>query len=75
MSIPVKTQLKLSLSSARFLIFASRGSGVGESKVFRLFRGGGSIEGDRSEFDAVDICGVVFLVLRAAIAFQEKNPL
>ena len=48
----------MSLSSARFLAFASRGSVVGESKVFCLFEGGGIVEGDGPEFDAVDFCGV-----------------
>jgi hypothetical protein len=48
----------LSLSSARFLIFASRGSVIGESRVFCLFEGGGSIEVDGLEFDDVDFCGV-----------------
>jgi len=48
----------LSLSSARFLTFASRGRVIGESKVFCLFGGGGKVEGDRPEFDAVDFCGV-----------------
>ncbi len=52
MSIPVKTQLKLSLSSACFSTFTSGGSGVGESIVFCLFAGGGGIEVD------VDFCGV-----------------
>ncbi len=48
----------MSLSSARFLTFASRGSIVGESKVFCLFGGGGRVEGDGPEFDAVDFCSV-----------------
>jgi hypothetical protein len=48
----------LSLSSARFLAFASRGSAIGKSKVFCLFGGGGRVEGDRPESDAVGFCGV-----------------
>ncbi len=48
----------MSLSSARFLAFASRGSAVGESEVFCLFEGGGRVEGDGLEFDAVDFRGV-----------------
>ncbi len=48
----------MSLSSARFLAFASRGSAIGESKVFCLFGGGGRVEGDRPESDAVDFRGV-----------------
>ncbi len=44
----------MSLSSARFLAFASRESVVGESKAFCLF----GVRGDRPEFDAVNSCGV-----------------
>jgi len=48
----------LSLSSARFLAFASRGSAVGESKVFCLFEGEGREEDDAAELDADNLCGV-----------------
>jgi hypothetical protein len=40
------------------LAFASRGSAVGESKVFCLFEGEGRVEGDGPEPDAVNFCGV-----------------
>jgi hypothetical protein len=36
----------------------SRGSVVGESKVFCLFEGGGRVEGDGLKFDGVNFCGV-----------------
>ncbi len=49
-SIPVKTQQKLSLSSARFLVFAPRGSAIGESEVFCLFEGEGREEGEGLEY-------------------------
>jgi len=48
----------LSLSSARFLVFASRGSAIGESKVFCLFEEGDKVEGDGPEFDTANLCGV-----------------
>ena len=48
----------MSLSSARFLTFASRGSAVGESRAFCLFEEGDSIDVDGLKFDDVDFCGV-----------------
>ncbi len=36
----------------------ARGSGAGESRVFCLFGGGGNIEGETSELDAVGFSGV-----------------
>ncbi len=56
--IPVNTQQKLSLFPACFLAFVSRGSSVGESKIFCLFEGGDRVAGTGLKLDNVDLCDV-----------------
>jgi hypothetical protein len=59
--------VKLSLFSACFLAFASRGRFVcvcgvcgvfGEFEIFRFFEGEGKAEGDGPGFNATNLCGV-----------------